>query len=473
MKSKSAVGLAIAAAILCTAGDLYAKGPKVNKDNLVFTPVSNTGKYLIQGPPGTVVGMAPMKVVALDKDTAEKTEAPVAPDGSFTLTVDGTSGDKIKLRFTDAAGGKTSKSFRIPIMASTSLLDGPQQVVNRKGETPGGPAAPGLTASSEAVAPFGGQSGAGGPVPAIAPAGAGAPVAITAGGGEGGGAPPAAAGPLSLKKIVAVAKFENKANVSSSWNLGDGMQAQLINALNRSGKFVVREQELLKDVFGEQDLAQSGRMAASQSAQIGKAVTAQYLVRGTVTEFDAAETTDDKGFNMYGVSLGGGKSRAHMAVVVDLIDTTSGTVIASQRMEGKAEGHGTGGGLSLPMMPGSMQMGKQKHTPLNKAMQVCIDNTVYFIDAELGKQPWKSTVVKADAGGIIIRGGSADGMQAGYEFNIYRPGSELRDPTTGELLDTEVKKIGRISVTQVKEKIAYATPLMGQGFQAGDIVKVD
>ncbi|HQM53336.1 MAG: hypothetical protein IT574_00575 [Candidatus Aureabacteria bacterium] len=476
MRMRIFTGVAFAAALLCAAGDLYAKGPKVNKDNLIFTPVSNTGKYLIQGPPGTVIGLAPMKVVALDKSTAEKFEAPVAPDGSFTLTVDGTSGDKIKLRFIDAAGGKTSKSCRIPLVASKSLLDGPQQAVNRQGETPGGPAAPGLVAPSEAIAPYGGQSGAGGPVPAIAPAGAGyAPVTVAGGEAvQAGAAPPAAPGaPLSLKKIVAVAKFENKANVSSSWNLGDGMQAQLINALNRSGKFVVREQELLKDVFGEQDLAQSGRMAASKSAQIGKAVTAQYLVRGTVTEFDAAETTDDKGFSMYGVRLGGGKSRAHMAVVIDLIDTTSGTVIASQRMEGKAEGHGSAGGLSMPMMPGNVNMGTQKHTPLNKAMQVCIDNTVYFIDAELAKQPWRSTVVKADESGIIIRGGGEDGMQAGYEFNVYRPGSELRDPTTGELLDTEMQKVGRISVTKVKEKIAYATPLMGQGFQVGDVVRAD
>lgn len=476
MKSRIVVVLAVVVALVCASGDLLAGGCKVNKDNFTFTPVSNTGRYVIQGPPGTVMGMAPIKVVALDKDTAEKGEAPVNPDGSFTITVDGTSGDKIKLKFLDAAGEKTTKSVKIPIMTSGSLLEGPQKVVNRKGETPGGSMAPGLAASSEAVAPHGGQSGAGGPAPAIAPAGAGAAMPVTAGGAAAPvpAAPQAAtSGPLSLKKIVAVAKFDNKANAASQYNLGEGMQAQLINALNRSGKFTVREQELLKDVFGEQDLAQSGRMAESKTAQIGKAITAQYLVRGTVTEFDEAEASSDKGFNVYGVSMGGGKSRSHMAVVVDLIDTTSGTVIASQRMEGKAEGHGQSAGIAFPMIPGSFQKGEQKHTPLNKAMQVCIDNTVFFIDAELGKQPWKSTVVKADESGIIVRGGTEDGMQTGYEFNVYRPGSELRDPTTGELLDTEMKKLGRISVTKVKEKIAYATPVMGQGFQAGDVIKVE
>ncbi|MEJ2744555.1 MAG: CsgG/HfaB family protein [bacterium] len=439
------VGL-IAAALTCVTGTAVAGSCKVDKDNITFTPASNMGTYIISAPPGTVTGIHPIQVVCLDKDTAEKFEATIHPDGSFTLTVDGTQGDKIKLKFTDSTGDKTGKTLRIPIMSKKSLLDGPQKVVNRKGENPGGPGAPKLVAPSGAVAQAGG-----------------------------GAAAPAAAGPLSLKKIVAVAEFKNKAKLPSRYNLGTGMQAQLINALNRSGKFVVREQELLKDVFGEQDLAQSGRMAESKSARIGKAITAQYLVRGTVTEYDAAEVSDSKGFSIYGVSISGGKSRAHMACIIDLIDTTSGTVIASQRMEGKAEGRGAGGGLSLPYVPGGrIRHGKQKHTPVNKAMQMCIDNCVYFIIQELAKQPWRSTVVKADeTGKIIIRGGSEDGMKPGYEFSVYRQGEELRDPTTGELLDIETKKIGRISVTKVKKKIAYATPLMGSGFQAGDLVKVD
>lgn len=453
--------------LVLVSGVALAGSCKVSKDAFIFTPVSNTGQYVISAPPGSVTGVHPVKVVALDKDTAEKAEATVNPDGSFSLTVDATQGDKLKLRFTDSSGGKTSKSVRVPIMASRSLLDGPQKAVNRKGETPGGPGAPQLAAPSEAVAPQVGQPvGQTAAGPAVGGAAPAQPVAAGSG---------AVTGPLNLKKIVAVAEFKNKANVASQYNLGTGMQAQLINALNRSGKFIVREQELLKDVFGEQDLAQSGRMAESKTAQIGKALTAQYLVRGTVTEYDEAEVSDSKGFSMYGVGISGGKSRAHMACIIDLIDTTTGTIIASQRMEGKAEGHGAGGGLALPYVPGgNIKHGKQKHTPVNKAMQVCIDNTVYFIIESLAQQPWKSKIVKAGEGGeIMVRGGSEDGMQPGYEFNVYRVGEEVKDPETGQVLDIEMKKIGRISVTKVKEKIAYATPLMGQGFQTGDVIKVE
>ncbi len=423
--------------LVLSGSDSIAGSCKVDEKDFTYTPISNTGQYVIAAPPGAVQGVHPIKVVTLDKDTAEKTEAMVKPDGSFSIIVDAVQGDKIKLTFTDSTGSKNSERVRIPIMAQKSLLEGAAKTVNAKGETPGGVA--GMAAAPGEAAPSTGTKK---------------------------GAP-------GLKKIVAVAKFDNKANVSSRWNLGSGMQAQLINALKRSGKFIVREQELLKDVFGEQDLAQSGRMATSKTARIGKALTAQYLVRGTVTEFDAREVTDDGGFGVYGVRIKGGKSRAHMAVIIDLIDTTSGTIFASKRMEGKAEGRGHGGGLAVPYVPANLSFGKQKHTPVNKAMQMCIDNAVYFIIEELDKLPWSTTVVKVSEGKIIIKGGKNDGIGPGLEFNVYRKGEELRDPDTGELLDVETKKIGKIRVTKVKDKIAFATPVLGQGFERGDLVKTE
>ena len=106
-------------------------------------------------------------------------------------------------------------------------------------------------------------------------------------------------------------------------------------------------------------------------------------------------------------------------------------------------------------------------------MQMCIDNAVYFITEELDKLPWQSTIVKASPEEIIIKGGEDDGIQPGYEFNVYRRGEELRDPDTGELLDVETKKIGTISVTKTKGKIAYAAPLFGKDFERGDIVKFE
>jgi len=89
----------------------------------------------------------------------------------------------------------------------------------------------------------------------------------------------------TLKKIVAVSSFENKTTWRGQVDLGDGMADQLTDALMQSGQFTVMERQQLGAVVAEQDLANSGRAQKSQSAQTGKLVNAQILIKGTVTEF--------------------------------------------------------------------------------------------------------------------------------------------------------------------------------------------
>ena len=57
-----------------------------------------------------------------------------------------------------------------------------------------------------------------------------------------------AAHAATLKKIVAVAKFENKTSWRGQVELGDGMADQLSDALMQSGQFVVMERAALKEV---------------------------------------------------------------------------------------------------------------------------------------------------------------------------------------------------------------------------------
>ncbi|MCX6355474.1 MAG: hypothetical protein NTZ78_11320 [Candidatus Aureabacteria bacterium] len=406
-------------------------------------------------------GVNPIKIVAQNKASDEKWENLVNPDGGFAVVVDAMQGDDVKYTFTDSARGCASVTLPIPIIIQSSLLEGPPKTVDIRGETPGGPQA--LLAMRQQQA----AAGTGQPGDGTAPSGL-----------------------RGLKKIVAVARFYNKANVPAMVNLGDAMGDQLVNALKQSDKFVVREQELLSDVFGEQDLSQSGRMAESKTAQIGKAISAQYLVRGTVSEYDMLEASGQEGFSLYGSGKSKARSRAHMAVIIDLIDTSSGTVVASQRMVGKAESRAKSSDVSfagisaaassvaahagafVPPVIGGYSSGSQKHDPHTKAMQMCINNAVYFISTELEKIPWKSRVVKVSPDGITIRGGEHEGIKPGFEFAVYREKEQTRDPETGEILDTESEKIARIHVEKAKDEVSLARNLEGGEIKVGDMVRM-
>jgi hypothetical protein len=61
---------------------------------------------------------------------------------------------------------------------------------------------------------------------------------------------------------------------------------------------------------------------------------------------------------------------------------------------------------------------------------------------------------------LLINRGSREGVAVGMKFDVGKV-EEIVDDDTGEVLDSEMTKVGTVVVTEVKEKIAYTTPLEG------------
>jgi curli biogenesis system outer membrane secretion channel CsgG len=279
------------------------------------------------------------------------------------------------------------------------------------------------------------------------------------------------AGAATLKKIVAVSRFENKTSWKGQVELGDGMADQLTDALMQSGQFTVMERQTLKDVVSEQDLANSGRVQKSQSAETGKLVSAQVLVKGTVTEFEEKSAGSANGVGFGGFKIANNRSEAHVGVIIRLIDTTTGEVLASQRCEGKAAAGGVGLGANVA----GVQFGTSgfSKTPLGKAMQMTIDNAVAVITDKLKGVPFQARVIKVNGDDeLLISGGAKTGIAEGDTFTVYSVGENLVDPATGEQLGAELEKKGSVKVTKVEEKYAKAkSDASLKGIKAGDIVR--
>jgi len=275
----------------------------------------------------------------------------------------------------------------------------------------------------------------------------------------------------TLKKIVAVSRFENKTAWKGQVSLDYGMADQLTDALMQSGQFVVMERQTLGDVMAEQDLANSGRAQKSQSAQTGKLVNAQILVKGTVTEFENKSSGSDSGVGFGGFKVGAKREEAHVGLIIRLIDTTTGEVLDSQRVEGKAASGGTSFGMNVAGV-GFGTSGFSK-TPLGKATQMAIDNAVSIIAAKLKNVPFQARIVKVNGDDeVLISGGQKTGIAEGDAFTIYSVGESLVDPATGEQLGSELEKKGSVKVTKVEEKYAKAKADGSlKGIKAGDIVK--
>ncbi len=278
-------------------------------------------------------------------------------------------------------------------------------------------------------------------------------------------------GNTHLKPIVAVSRFDNRSSYGSGadYSLSNALTDQLTDALVQTDAFIVLERQVLQDVLAEQGFANSERVSQSQSARIGQLTGAQVLIMGTVTDFEQTEGRRGGGLRVGGVRLGGNRQQAHVGLIIRLVDTNTGQVLASQRVSGEAQARGANIGLDI----GGVQFDGNdfQKTPLGEATQLALDDAVAFIASEARQVPFQARVIQVEDGTVIISAGERNNIQSGTRFTVMSVGRELKDPFTGEILGYDQSPIGVISVNRVFDRFAYApaSGLSGQ-VKVGDFV---
>lgn len=264
----------------------------------------------------------------------------------------------------------------------------------------------------------------------------------------------------NLRYSIMVSKFENRSNWSGQWNLSDTFGAVLTDSLQQTGKFIViAEKDMRGEAMQEQDFGDSGRTAGGKKTPVkGQMTPAQLLVKGEITHFQASTTGGGGGIRIGGFRLGGSKDTAEINAVIYVVDSTTGQVIASKKVVGQADRTGLDVGFSD--RDWGVDMGGFKKTNVGKAVEKAIDEAVAFISDQLEKIPWEGTVVMVKGGKVYINRGSREGVAPGDSFVVGKA-NQLRDPDTGELLDTSVEKAGTVVVESVKEKVSIAKAVPG------------
>jgi len=189
----------------------------------------------------------------------------------------------------------------------------------------------------------------------------------------------------SDKPSVGVAEFTN--DTTASWwysDVGRDLASMLTNELASTEKFKVVERAKLGKVLEEQDLAEAGRISKKTGAKIGKLTGAQYLVYATVSAFDTNTAGTGGGIGFRGISIGGKKEEAYLAVDLRVVDTTTGEIEFTRTVEGRATSYGISGGVSRGGFSGGL--GKYEKTPTGKAIRgAIIEITDYLTCAMVDK----------------------------------------------------------------------------------------
>jgi curli biogenesis system outer membrane secretion channel CsgG len=175
----------------------------------------------------------------------------------------------------------------------------------------------------------------------------------------------------ATKPVIGVAEFKNESG-AGWWRGGVGweLSGMLSNELSSTGDFRVVERSKLGKVLEEQDLAASGRVRSGTGARMGQVTGAQYLVFGTVTSYEENTADTGGGLSFRGISLGGKKSEAYIAIDVRVVNSETGEVDYSRTIEGRS----SGGGVSVGLYRGGFggNLAHEENTPAGKAIRAAL-----------------------------------------------------------------------------------------------------
>ncbi|MFH1398188.1 MAG: CsgG/HfaB family protein, partial [Candidatus Omnitrophota bacterium] len=156
--------------------------------------------------------------------------------------------------------------------------------------------------------------------------------------------------------------------------------------------------QVLNAVMQEQQLAISGAAQAGAGAQRGQIKTADLIITAAVTEFEPQASGGRAGLGggggigkgLLGAALGGAMNKAHMALDIRIVDTSTSEVLAATRVQGQATD--VSGGIMAGFM-GSWGLGGglsgYANTPMEKAIRICIIEAVRYISQAISASYYK------------------------------------------------------------------------------------
>ena len=277
------------------------------------------------------------------------------------------------------------------------------------------------------------------------------------------------------KKSVAVIDFGATGAFLSQyggWDAGGGLAAMLETELQQTGRFRLANRSHLDAALYEQQLS-AGGLTAGTAAQPAQLVGAQFLIRGTVTDFTLAQKGG--GFSIGG-NLGGGvvggigpRSRTgRVAIDFQVMDSTTGEVVDAFSVSKKIKSRSIAVSASRDGV--NVSGNRFENTPLGEAAREAIAEASARVANSLDGQDWAAHVAQVRQDTLYVNVGADGGLRAGDTLKIFRIVDQINDPVTGAILGMERAEIGRATITSVADQYARADYASMIAPEAGDIL---
>lgn len=271
-------------------------------------------------------------------------------------------------------------------------------------------------------------------------------------------------------------------------DVGRGVSDMLVTSLVNDGTYSVIERALLDQILAEQEFASTDRVNSSSAAQIGRVLSVDAIIVGSVTQF--GNDTRSTALGGVGRAIGrlgfGGfgrdETKAIVAIDARIINVDTAEILAVAQGTGESSRTSTtvlgGGGSWSGFGAGGVNFGSSdfQETILGEAVRLATESLSGELVRGSGRIELRQVVVEGlvaavDGNLIIVNVGSNAGASVGDRMTIERITREIRDPTTDAIIRRLSSEVGAIELIDVDAISAIGRIVAGADFQVGDVVK--
>jgi hypothetical protein len=272
-----------------------------------------------------------------------------------------------------------------------------------------------------------------------------------------------------LKKRVLVLPLTDQAGLGEA--KVQEIQALFLAELRKDEHFLIQEASLPpssnKNVTGSQFDNIVGPDLAKKAESLGMNV----LISAMIHPIDV--NSEIKGFwpIIYV------RRKLELSMVVNALDLTNGTLFMTNlegtelKMEKQVEG------LEVLRIEGEFK--EESDKPLShveekkftRALAEMIENQASAIIEVLKEEPWSGKILSVDGKQLVINAGRDVGLITGSLFEVFGKGEAIQS-VNGRSYYLLGPKMGEIKTTRVMENQASAVPWKGEGFKAGQTIRV-
>lgn len=233
----------------------------------------------------------------------------------------------------------------------------------------------------------------------------------------------------------------------------ESLDQHLVTSLAQTRKFtIVGRKGLLKDVVGEQDLAQSGLANAATAPEAGQLKGAKYTLTATMDSF--LENREVASF-AEGRKM---KRRFQISAQAVIVDTTTGEVFDTANVQLDKMDI-----VDLPANVTETQIGART----DELMPVLARELAEKIAAITVASVYPVKVIDVEDEKTLTLNRGASLFAEGELVEIFGPSKTVTDPDTGEVIKRKGKAVGKARITSVEPAYSQAELIENNGVKVG------